>query len=106
MGNNSVHLIGTVKGDSEHVSGRLAFTIEVPNQKGTKMWFDCMTTSHSDAFATLEGFVNDAEPIEVIGHLVKNTSTEYGKVGNSRIEVKTTSVLVYVDEVVTEDGEE
>lgn len=105
MENNYVRLVGTVKQNAENVSGRLQFAIEVPNEKGTKMWFDCMCTSHSAAFDELEGFVNEGEPIEVIGHLVKNTSTEYGKVGNSRMEVKTTNIVVYVDEVVTEEEE-
>lgn len=103
MENNSVHLIGTVKQSAEQASGRLSFTIEVPNEKGTKLWFDCICTSHSEAFETLEGFVNEGEPIEVIGHLIKNVSTEYGKIGNSRIEVKTTSVIIYVDNVLTQE---
>lgn len=103
MDNNSVHLIGTVKQSTEEVSGRLTFTVEVPNEKGTKMWFDCVCTNRSNAFVALEGFVNEGEPIEVIGHLVKDVRTETGKIGNSRIEVKTTSVAVYVDDVITED---
>lgn len=103
MDNNSVHLIGTVKNSAEDVSGRLTFTIEVPNEKGTKMWFDCVCTNRSDAFSALDGFVNAGERIEVVGHLVKNVETESGKIGNSRIEVKTTNVYVYVDEVIVED---
>lgn len=103
MENNSVHLIGTIKADSEGEHGRLSFTVEVPNEKGTKMWFDCVCTNRSPAWAQLEGFVNGSEPIEVLGHLIKDTKTDYGRVGGSKIEVKTTSVLVYVDDVITED---
>lgn len=103
MDNNFVRLTGTVKSSAENVAGRLAFTVEVTNEKGTRLWFDCVCTKRSAAFADLDGFVNAGEPIEVTGHLVKDTTTEYGRIGNTRVECKTTRVLVYVDEVTTEE---
>lgn len=103
MENNYVRLVGKVKADAEQVAGRLTFTIEVLDGKGTRLWFDCLCTKSSAAFDKLEGFVSRDEPIEVEGHLVKNAGTETTRVGATRIEVKTTTVMVYVDDVKTED---
>ena len=103
MENNYVRLVGTIKRNSEAVGGRLEFTLEVLNAKGDKLWFDCVCTRNSEAYGQLEGFVNEGEPIEVIGHLVKNSLTERTRLGDTRIETRTTRVGVYVDEVVTEE---
>ena len=103
--NNSVHLVGEVKAPAGDIGGRLEFTLTVKNGKGTDMWFDCVTTRNSTAHAKLEGFVNEGELLDVSGHLVKSTKTEQGRVGNTRIETKTTQILVYVDDVITEEQE-
>lgn len=107
MENNSVHLIGTVKRNAEAGSGVIDFAIEVENRKGRREIFDCRTTSHSAAYHTLEGFVNEGEPIELVGHLEKRTFTETQRVAGVKVDVTHTVVLVYVDDILsTEDMEE
>ena len=103
MENNFVRLSGEVRSAAESSGGRLEFTMTVLNGKGDKLWFDCVTTKHSEAFGKLEGFVNEGEVIEVSGHLVKSTKTEVGRVGDTRIETKNTRILIYVDDVTTEE---
>ena len=103
MENNYVRLVGTATGEAKARGGKIQFTLNVPNGKGDWMFFDCLTTKSSEAFDKLEGFVNEGECLEVEGHLIKNTKTDTGKVGNTRIETKTTCVMVYVDDVTTEE---
>lgn len=105
--NNSVHLIGVIKrnataGDSG-TNRVLDFAVEVTNRQGRRDIFDCRLTNESDAYEELEGFVNEGEPIEIIGHLEKITRTEGKRVGSVWVEVRNTSTFVYVDEVVVED---
>lgn len=103
MDNNYVHLIGTVKRDATQGDGVMDFAIEVPDHKGTLNIYDCRLTRRSDAWDELEGFVNEGEPIEIIGHLEKRTTTEGTRVNGVWIEVRNTVTLIYVDSVVTED---
>lgn len=103
MDNNSVHLIGTVKRDATEGDGVLDFAIEVPNERGTLNIFDCRMTKRSDAWEQLEGFVNEGEPIEIVGHLEKRTSTENARLSGAWVEVRATKLFVYVDNVITED---
>lgn len=103
MDNNLVHLMGTVKRDAMEGDGVLDFAIEVPDERGTIRIFDCRLTKRSDAWTQLEGFVNEAEPIEVIGHLERRTVTEGVRVAGVWIDVRVTNTVVYVDNVVTED---
>lgn len=104
MENNYVHLVGTVKRAEEASGGRIEFTIEVPDRKGTNIWFDCVCSRRSEAFAALDGFVNEGEPMEVMGHLEKHTTNKSMKVGHAcSIDARATDVVVYVDEVITED---
>lgn len=103
MENNNVHLIGTVKRDATEGDGVLDFAIEVPDHKGTLQIFDCRLTKRSDAWAELEGFVNEGEPIEIIGHLEKRTLTEGVRVSGAWVDVRVTHTIIYVDNVVTED---
>jgi hypothetical protein len=79
------------------------FAIEVPGYKGRLDIFDCRCTSRSAAFDELEGFVNEGEPIEVIGHLEKRTTTDEQRIGGVWVAVRNTTTFVYVDNVVTED---
>lgn len=103
MDNNFVHLIGTVKRDATQGDGVMDFAIEVPNERGTLQIFDCRLTQRSDAWDELEGFVNEGEPIEIIGHLEKRTTTDGTRVSGVWVEVRNTTVIIYVDKVVTED---
>lgn len=103
MDNNLVHLMGTVKRDATEGDGVLDFAIEVPDERGTIRIFDCRLTKRSDAWTQLEGFVNEGEPIEVIGHLERRTVTEGVRVAGVWIDVRVTNTVVYVDNVVTED---
>lgn len=103
MDNNFVHLIGTVKRDATQGDGVMDFAIEVPNHKGTMQIFDCRLTQRSDAWDELEGFVNEGEPIEVMGHLEKRTTTDGTRVNGVWIDVRATNTIIYVDKVVTED---
>lgn len=103
MDNNYVHLIGTVKRDATQGDCVMDFAVEVPDHKGTLNIYDCRLTRRSDAWDVLEGFVNEGEPIEIIGHLEKCTTTEGIRVNGVWIEVRNTVTLIYVDSVVTED---
>lgn len=103
MDNNYVHLIGTVKRDATQGDGVMDFAIEVPNERGTLQIFDCRLTQRSDAWDDLEGFVNEGEPIEVIGHLEKRTTTDGMRINGVWVEVRNTQTIIYVDKVVTED---
>jgi hypothetical protein len=101
--NNSVHLVGTVKRDATQGDGVMDFAIEVPNHKGTMQIFDCRLTQRSDAWDELEGFVEEGEPIEVIGHLEKRTTTDGTRINGVWVDVRNTQTIIYVDNVVTED---
>ena len=101
--NNYVHLIGTVKRDAAQGDGVMDFAVEVPNHKGTLQIFDCRLTQRSDAWEKLEGFVNEGEPIEIVGHLEKRTTTDGIRVSGVWVEVRNTVNVIYVDDVVTED---
>lgn len=101
--NNYVHLVGTVKRDATQGNGVLDFAVEVPNEKGTIQIFDCRLTERSDAWEKLEGFVSEAELIEVIGHLEKRTNTDGVRVSGVWVEVRNTTTVIYVDDVITED---
>lgn len=103
MDNNSVHLTGTVKRAATEGNGVLDFAVEVPNERGRINIFDCRLTQKSDAWADLDGFVNEGEAIEVIGHLDKRTTTDAQRVGGAMVEVRVTQTFVYVDHVITED---
>jgi hypothetical protein len=101
--NNFVHLIGKVKRDAVQGDGVMDFAVEVPNHKGTLNIFDCRLTNRSDAWNDLEGFVNEGEPIEIMGHLEKRTTTDGMRVNGVWVDVRNTQTFIYVDNVVTED---
>jgi hypothetical protein len=103
MDNNLVHLVGTVKRDATQGDGVMDFAIEVPNHKGTMQIFDCRLTQRSDAWDELEGFVEEGEPIEVIGHLEKRTTTDGTRINGVWVDVRNTQTIIYVDNVVMED---
>jgi len=103
MDNNFVRLAGTVKRAAEAGSGVLDFALEVINDKGRMDIFDCRLTSQSDAYDQLEGFVNEGEPIEVIGHLGKRTTTDGVRICGVWVDVRNTTTFIFVDKVVTED---
>lgn len=103
MENNYVHLIGTVKRDAKQGDGVMDFAVEVPDHNGTLYIYDCRLTRRSDAWDELEGFVNEGEPIEIIGHLEKRTTTDGVRVCGVWLDVRNTTTFIYVDKVVTED---
>lgn len=103
MENNSVTLAGVVKRNAVGGSGVMDFTLEVTNAKGRKDFFDCRTTEQSAAYQQLEGFVNEGERLEVFGHLEKVTRTEAQRVAGVMVEVKCTSTIIFVDNVIEED---
>ena len=100
MENNSVYLAGKVKRGAEANSGVMDFAIEIINSKGRRDIFDCRTTSQSAAYEQLEGFVNEGEDIEIMGHLEKRTTTEAQRVSGVLVEVKHTVTIIYVDSIV------
>lgn len=107
MDHNSVHLIGRVKRSAEAGTSRsnrvLDFAVEVEGDRGRRNIFDCRITSASAAFGELDGFVNEGEHIEIIGHLNKQTVTEGARINGVWVEVRNTQTIVFVDDVVTED---
>lgn len=107
MDNNEVRLSGTVKRDARAGNSGsnevLDFAVEVMNERGRYDIYDCRLTSQSAAYEQLEGFVSAGEPIEVIGHLAKRTTTESNRVAGILVEIKSTNVFIYVDSVVVED---
>lgn len=105
MDNNSVHLIGTVKRNAEAGSGVLDFAVEVVNERGRLDIFDCRMTSQSEAYEQLEGFVNEGEPIEIVGHLEKRTQSEGQRIAGVWVEVRYTATLIYVDHIIEQEDE-
>lgn len=103
MKNNFVRLAGTVKRAAEAGSGVLDFALEVTNEKGRRDIYDCRMTSQSDAYDQLEGFVNEGEPLEVLGHLERRTVTESKRVGLVMVETRYTATIVYIDAIVEEE---
>lgn len=103
MDNNTVHLLGTVKRDAKAGGGVLDFALEVVCEKGRLNIFDCRLTAQSDAWTDLEGFVNEGEQMEVIGHLEKRTYTEQQRIAGVMVDIRNTQTIIYVDNVVTED---
>jgi hypothetical protein len=101
--NNQVRLAGVVKRDAKAGSGVIDFAIEVIGHKERRDIFDCRATAGSLAYESLEGFVNEGEPIEVMGHLIKMTTTEEQRVNGVWLTVRNTRTVVYVDSVITED---
>lgn len=107
MDMNKVQLSGTVKRDAE--AGRFKggkavdFALVVEMEDGYKAIFDCRLTDRAEAFADLEGFVEEGEHMEVIGHLGKNTSSKEVKALSAAMTVRVTDTIVYVDEIVAED---
>ena len=104
---NIVQLSGTVKRDAEASASNgcevLDFALDVVNAKGRHDIFDCRITSMSDAYEQLEGFVNEGEHIEVVGHLEKVTRTERQRLAGAMVEVRSTSTVVYVDGLIVEE---
>lgn len=105
MDNNSVHLIGTVKRNAEAGSGVLDFAVEVVNERGRLDIFDCRMTSQSEAYEQLEGFVNEGEPIEIVGHLEKRTQSEGQRIAGVWVEVRHTATLIYVDHIIEQEDQ-
>lgn len=101
--NNSVHLMGTVKRDAKAANGVMDFALEVVGDKGRLNIFDCRLTAQSDAWPDLEGFVDEGEQMEVMGHLEKRTYSEQQRVAGVLVDIRNTLTIVYVDNVVTED---
>lgn len=109
MDNNEVRLHGTVKRNAECVTERgsriLDFALEVWSDKNSRLdVFDCRTTDGSAAMEELEGFVTEGEELEVEGHLEKSTKSERQRMaGGVMVEVRNTSIVVYVDDVIEEE---
>jgi len=102
---NEVRLTGTVKRSAEAGTTKdggqvLDFALEVYNADADRMdIFDCRLTGQSDAMDKLGGYVEAGETIGVIGHLERRTSTANARLAGSWVEVRTTSVCVYVDDI-------
>lgn len=108
MGDNVVRLRGHVKRSVECATERgtriLDFAIEVWSDKNNRLdVFDCRTTDGSNAMEELEGFVTEGELLEVEGHLEKSTSSERQRMAGVMVEVRHTSIVVYVDEVIEKE---
>ena len=109
MENNEVRLHGTVKRNAEAGEYRggkiLDFALAVWNDANQRHdVFDCRLTSMSAAYEQLEGFVNEGEEIELVGHLQKSSYTGRERVAGVMIEVRPTEGVVYVDAIIeTED---
>lgn len=102
MEQNLVFLTGTVKRDAEGVktgtNSVLDFAVTVFNGSRYDI-YDCRTTSASEAYQQLEGFVSEGEEISVVGHLEKMTSTDSSRIAGVMVEVKRTNTIVYVDQI-------
>lgn len=103
MQNNFVRLAGTVKRAAEAGSGVLDFALEVMNERGRLDIYDCRLTSQSDAYEQLEGFVNEGEPLEVVGHLERRTVTKEERVGLVMVTTRYTTTLVYVENIIEQE---
>lgn len=103
MQNNFVRLAGTVKREAEAGSGILDFALEVMNERGRLDIYDCRLTSQSDAYEQLEGFVNEGEPLEVVGHLERRTVTKEERVGLVMVTTRYTTTLVYVENIIEQE---
>lgn len=103
MQNNFVRLAGTVKREAEAGSGILDFALEVVNERGRLDIYDCRLTSQSDAYEQLEGFVNEGEPLEVVGHLERRTVTKEERVGLVMVTTRYTTTLVYVENIIEQE---
>lgn len=109
MNNNYVRLVGTVKRDAEAQDmgngvKALYFALEVESITGRLEIFDCKMTDQSPAYEQLEGFVSAGEPLTVIGHLEKRTYTNSERLSGAMVEVRNTTIRVYVD--YAEENEE
>lgn len=104
MQNNFVRLAGTVKRAAEAGSGVLDFALEVVNERGRLDIYDCRLTSQSDAYEQLEGFVNEGEPLEVVGHLERRTVTKEERVGLVTVTARYTTTLVYVENIIEQEA--
>ena len=106
METNIVFLTGTVKRDAvgANAGGNsvLDFALSVFNGNRYDI-YDCRTTSASDAYRQLEGFVSEGEELSVVGHLEKMTYTGSNKIVGVSVEVKRTNTIVYVDSIQGED---
>lgn len=105
MGNNEVRLQGSVKRNAEAGDYRgckvLDFALEVWSEANQRYdVFDCRLTSRSAAYEQLEGFVNEGEEIELLGHLQKSSHTGRERVAGVMVEVRHTEVVVYVDAII------
>lgn len=97
MGENFVHIEGTVKRDAEAVEPRpnimvTSFCLAVPDpaMDGAMVYVDCFAAT--DASNQLEGFVSKGERLAVDGRLTFRTMTDYkGR--------KKSAMVVYVDNV-------
>lgn len=102
MEQNLVFLTGTVKRDAEAAktgtNSVLDFAIAVFNGSRYDI-YDCRTTSASEAYQQLEGFVSEGEELSIVGHLEKMTSTDSSRIAGVVVEVKRTNVVVYVDQI-------
>lgn len=101
--NNFVRITGTVKRAAEAGSGVLDFTIDVVNDNGRHDFYDCRLTSQSEAYEQLEGFVDEGELLEIVGHLERRTITESKRVGLVTVETRYTATIIYVDKIVEDE---
>lgn len=100
MENNMVRLSGTVKRNSEASSGILDFSLSVRNNNGRIDIFDCRLTTQSPAYEQLEGFVNEGEPLEILGRLEKRTVSESQRLAGVWVDVRQTATVIYVEGIV------
>lgn len=111
MDNNEVRLRGTVKRDATAAHSRgahiLDFALSVWSEENSRHdVYDCRMTGESAAYDVLEGFVNEGEELEVLGHLQKTSYTDRQRVAGVMIEVRHTEVVVYVDAIIESEEQE
>lgn len=106
MDGNKVILRGVVKRDETAEKGVLSFALVVESGDEKRLAIvDCRTFEWTDAYEKLEGFVNEDDELEVVGHLDRYTRTRAVKVGTCDCEIKTTSLYVFVDDVLNMEGQ-
>lgn len=106
MDGNEVTLRGVVKRDETAEKGVLSFALVVDSGDEKRLAIvDCRTFEWADAYAKLGGFVNENDVLEIAGHLDRYTRTRAVKVGTCDCEIKTTSLYVFVDDVLNMEGQ-
>lgn len=106
MENNNVFLHGIIKRDAEARPSKddcyvLDFTVKVWNEN-IQRWdnFDCRTTNMMDAYDDCQGYLSYNDKVTLEGCLERFTTTQEGKIGDKKVTISSTNVLIFVDNFI------